>query len=93
MHGARYRSLVLVDIVAPAPWSSPFFRLVGNNVCIRDFRPSCKRRWSAPTSAVRTPSVVAGQPITAHVRVDGLRPRALTTVYRPGGVPERRPCR
>jgi len=31
LHGARYRSLALVDVVALAPWGSPFFRLVANN--------------------------------------------------------------
>jgi pimeloyl-ACP methyl ester carboxylesterase len=29
LHGARYRSLALVDVVALAPWGSEFFRLVG----------------------------------------------------------------
>ncbi|MCZ2847905.1 alpha/beta fold hydrolase [Modestobacter sp. VKM Ac-2978] len=28
LHGARYTSLALVDVVALAPWGSPFFRLV-----------------------------------------------------------------
>jgi pimeloyl-ACP methyl ester carboxylesterase len=28
LHGARYASLALVDVVALAPWGSPFFRLV-----------------------------------------------------------------
>lgn len=28
LHGARYASLCLVDVVALAPWGSPFFRLV-----------------------------------------------------------------
>ena len=28
LHGARYRSLCLVDVVALAPWGSPFFTLV-----------------------------------------------------------------
>ncbi len=28
LHGARYRSLALVDVVALAPWGSEFFRLV-----------------------------------------------------------------
>lgn len=31
LHGAPYRSLTLVDVVALAPWGSPFFRLVGEN--------------------------------------------------------------
>src|SRR5438309_5293888 len=31
LHGAAYRSLALVDVVALAPWGSDFFRLVGAN--------------------------------------------------------------
>jgi pimeloyl-ACP methyl ester carboxylesterase len=31
LHGARYRSLALVDVVALAPWGSDFFRLVAGN--------------------------------------------------------------
>jgi pimeloyl-ACP methyl ester carboxylesterase len=31
LHGVRYRSLALVDVVALAPWGSEFFRLVGGN--------------------------------------------------------------
>ncbi|NKS81115.1 alpha/beta fold hydrolase [Rhodococcus hoagii] len=31
LHGARYRALALVDVVALAPWGSPFFRLVGEH--------------------------------------------------------------
>lgn len=31
LHGARYRSLALVDVVALAPWGSEFFRLVGDH--------------------------------------------------------------
>lgn len=31
LHGARYASLALVDVVALAPWGSPFFRLVGEH--------------------------------------------------------------
>lgn len=31
LHGAQYRSLVLVDVVALAPWGSEFFRLVAEN--------------------------------------------------------------
>lgn len=31
LHGARYRALALVDVVALAPWGSPFFRLVGKH--------------------------------------------------------------
>ncbi|CAM3042491.1 alpha/beta fold hydrolase [Saccharomonospora xinjiangensis] len=31
LHGARYRSLALVDVVALRPWGSPFFRLVADH--------------------------------------------------------------
>jgi pimeloyl-ACP methyl ester carboxylesterase len=31
LHGARYASLALVDVVAVAPWGSDFFRLVRDN--------------------------------------------------------------
>ena len=31
LHGASYRSLALVDVVALAPWGSEFFRLVASN--------------------------------------------------------------
>jgi pimeloyl-ACP methyl ester carboxylesterase len=31
LHGAAYRSLALVDVVALAPWGSDFFRLVAEN--------------------------------------------------------------
>lgn len=34
LHGARYRSLALVDVVALAPWGSPFFRLVAENAAV-----------------------------------------------------------
>ncbi|MBB4931672.1 pimeloyl-ACP methyl ester carboxylesterase [Lipingzhangella halophila] len=31
VHGARYRRLALVDVVALTPWGSPFYRLVDEN--------------------------------------------------------------
>lgn len=34
LHGACYRSLTLVDVVALAPWGSPFFRLVAENTAV-----------------------------------------------------------
>lgn len=34
LHGARYRSLALVDVVALAPWGSAFFRLVAENASV-----------------------------------------------------------
>jgi len=40
LHGARYRRLALVDVVALAPWGSPFFRLVGENAGVFDRIPA-----------------------------------------------------
>ena len=34
LHGAHYRSLALVDVVALAPWGSPFFLLVAENASV-----------------------------------------------------------
>lgn len=34
LHGARYASLCLVDVVALSPWGSPFFRLVQENAAV-----------------------------------------------------------
>ena len=34
LHGARFRSLALVDVVALAPWGSEFFRLVAENASV-----------------------------------------------------------
>ncbi len=34
LHGARYRSLALVDVVALAPWGSEFFRLVADHASV-----------------------------------------------------------
>ena len=34
LHGAAYRSLALVDVVALAPWGSDFFRLVAANAAV-----------------------------------------------------------
>jgi pimeloyl-ACP methyl ester carboxylesterase len=34
LHGAKYRSLALVDVVALAPWGSDFFRLVAENAAV-----------------------------------------------------------
>jgi pimeloyl-ACP methyl ester carboxylesterase len=40
LHGARYRSLALVDVVALAPWGSEFFRLVRDNAEVFTRLPS-----------------------------------------------------
>ena len=37
LHGARYRSLCLVDVVALSPWGSPFFKLVRENADVFGF--------------------------------------------------------
>jgi pimeloyl-ACP methyl ester carboxylesterase len=40
LHGAAYRSLALVDVVALAPWGSDFFRLVAANAPVFAALPS-----------------------------------------------------
>ncbi len=40
LHGARYASLALVDVVALAPWGSPFFRLVHENADVFAAQPA-----------------------------------------------------
>lgn len=40
IHGARYRALALVDVVALAPWGSPFFRLVREHAEVFEQLPS-----------------------------------------------------
>jgi pimeloyl-ACP methyl ester carboxylesterase len=44
LHGARYRALALVDPVAPAPWGSPFFRLVGEHSDVFEQLPPALHR-------------------------------------------------
>ncbi|WP_328974739.1 alpha/beta hydrolase [Streptomyces canus] len=44
LHGARYRSLALVDPVALAPWGSPFFKLVGKHSDVFDQLPPTLHR-------------------------------------------------
>lgn len=39
LHGAAYRSLALVDVVALAPWGSEFFRLVAENSAVFEQLP------------------------------------------------------
>jgi pimeloyl-ACP methyl ester carboxylesterase len=40
LHGASYQSLALVDVVALAPWGSPFFRLVREHADVFTALPS-----------------------------------------------------
>lgn len=44
LHGARYRSLALVDPVALAPWGSPFFRLVRDHAEVFEQLPEALHR-------------------------------------------------
>ncbi|MCF6525938.1 alpha/beta fold hydrolase [Streptomyces sp. JJ36] len=44
LHGARYRRLALVDVVALAPWGSPFFRLVGRQPEVFEQLPAALHR-------------------------------------------------
>ncbi|MFR9757759.1 alpha/beta fold hydrolase [Streptomyces sp. TR06-5] len=39
LHGARYSRMALVDVVALAPWGSPFFRLVGRHTSVFEELP------------------------------------------------------
>jgi pimeloyl-ACP methyl ester carboxylesterase len=40
VHGARYRRLGLIDVVAVRPWGSPFFRLVRDHAAVFEQLPS-----------------------------------------------------
>jgi pimeloyl-ACP methyl ester carboxylesterase len=44
LHGSRFASLVLVDVVALSPWGSPFFRLVKENAGVFGELPSAVHR-------------------------------------------------
>ncbi|WP_278234437.1 alpha/beta hydrolase [Isoptericola sp. AK164] len=44
LHGARYRSLCLVDVVALRPWGSPFFTLVGRHADVFAALPTAVHR-------------------------------------------------
>ncbi|MCA1226888.1 MULTISPECIES: alpha/beta fold hydrolase [unclassified Saccharopolyspora] len=44
LHGAEYERLAVVDPVALAPWGSPFFRLVGENVPVFEQLPPAMHR-------------------------------------------------
>jgi pimeloyl-ACP methyl ester carboxylesterase len=70
LHGARYRSLTLVDVVALAPWGSPFFRLVAENA-------SVFARLSASLHEALVRAYITG---AAHRR---LRPESLDMLVRP----------
>ena len=70
LHGARYRSLALVDVVALAPWGSPFFRLVAENASVLAQLPP-----ELHEALVR--AYVSG---AAHRR---LRPESLDTLVAP----------
>ncbi|WP_222124115.1 alpha/beta fold hydrolase [Microbacterium paludicola] len=70
LHGARYRSLCLVDVVALSPWGSPFFELV---------------RQHADVFAQMPPHVHRGA-IEAYIRGAshrGLRDDELATLVEP----------
>ncbi|MEU1946383.1 alpha/beta hydrolase [Streptomyces sp. NPDC020125] len=44
LHGARYRRLALVDVVALAPWGSPAYRLLGANDKVFEQLPTALHR-------------------------------------------------
>ena len=76
LHGARYRSLALVDPVALAPWGSPFFRLVGEHSDVFDQLPPALHR-----ALVREYVELRQQPRPAPRRP---RPAGRTLARRPG---------
>jgi pimeloyl-ACP methyl ester carboxylesterase len=59
LHGARYRSLALIDVVAVRPWGSDFFRLVREN-------DSVFARLPAPLHEAMLRAYIAG---AAHGRL------------------------
>jgi pimeloyl-ACP methyl ester carboxylesterase len=61
LHGARYRSLCLVDVVALRPWGSPFFALVAEHGGVFEQLPEAVHR-GALEAYVRT---AAHRPLTA----------------------------
>lgn len=75
LHGARYRSLCLVDVVALSPWGSPFFTLV---------------REHAEVFAQLPPAVHRGA-VTAYIRGAshrGLREEDLAMLVEPWTGPD-----
>lgn len=44
LHGATFASLCLIDVVALAPWGSPFFKLVQNHAQVFEQLPSAVHR-------------------------------------------------
>lgn len=70
LHGAAYRSLALVDVVALAPWGSDFFRLVGAN-------PDVFAQVPAPLHEALVRAYVQGaaaRPLTAEAAEMLVRP-------------------
>lgn len=55
LHGVRYRSLCLVDVVALSPWGSPFFSLVRENAAVFSQLPATVHR-GAIEAYIRTAS-------------------------------------
>lgn len=76
LHGARYASLALVDVVALAPWGSPFFRLVQENPEV----------FAAQPAAVHAGAVGAYIAGASHL---GLTPGQLDALLAPWTTAER----
>lgn len=70
LHGARYGSLALVDVVALRPWGSPFFNLVKDHTDVFDAIPAAVHEGAARAYIA-----------TASHR--GLRPADLDTLMAP----------
>lgn len=76
LHGARYRSLALVDPVALAPWSPPFFRLVGeHSEEFEQLPPALHTLWCRSTGARPAAPACTRSPRPAHP-LPGRRARA-----------------
>lgn len=67
LHGARFRSMALVDVVALAPWGTEFFRLVAAHPEVFDALP-------APLHEALTRAYIRG---AAHSRLTDEQERAL----------------
>ena len=106
LHGARYRSLALVDVVALAPWGSEFFRLVGAHAEVfAQLPPSLHEALvRAYITRRRAPPAAGRGPGHAHRAVAGRpRPGGVLPPDRPGrpalhrrdraAVPDARPAR
>lgn len=69
LHGAEYASLGLIDVVALAPWGSPFFRLVQENADVFAQLPAAVHR-GATEAYIRGASHRGLRPEDLHMLVE-----------------------